>query len=177
MIRQAAITGLAALSIAAAPLAMAGHDYDDGYDYAPVIEVEPIVRYVTVEVPHQECWEEIVYHDEHRSRRTPVATFAGGIIGGIIGNQFGSGRGNHLATVAGVLIGSSVAHASAVQRRYAPHAESVRRCRVTKHVRREERIDGYFVTYEYLGREYTTRTDTHPGRRIAVQVSVTPLES
>lgn len=36
-------------------------------------------------------------------------TFGGAVLGGIIGNQFGSGSGRDLATIVGALIGASIA--------------------------------------------------------------------
>jgi len=50
----------------------------------------------------------------------------------------------------------------------------VERCE-TRYVTQEDKeIDGYYVTYRYAGREYTTRTQEHPGKRIRVRVDVTP---
>lgn len=36
------------------------------------------------------------------------------------------------------------------------------------------RVNAYDVTYEYGGRNYTTRTNYHPGNRIRVRVDVRP---
>ena len=36
------------------------------------------------------------------------------------------------------------------------------------------RVAGYDVTYEYAGRQFTTRTNYHPGDRIRVRVDVRP---
>ena len=36
----------------------------------------------------------------------------------------------------------------------------------------QDDVIGYDVTYRYGGREYTTRTDHHPGDRIRVRVDV-----
>jgi uncharacterized protein YcfJ len=36
------------------------------------------------------------------------------------------------------------------------------------------RVVGYDVTYEYMGRQFVTRTDYHPGDRIRVRVDVRP---
>ena len=38
----------------------------------------------------------------------------------------------------------------------------------------ERAVDRYDVTYEYAGRQYTTRTSYHPGDRIRVRVDVRP---
>lgn len=146
-------------------------------DYARVVDVQPIVRQVAIEVPVRECWDEVVYR-EPRRRGAAGATIAGGIIGGLVGNQFGSGRGRDAATVAGGLLGAAIANDVARSgRRWEDrgYRETVRRCENTTEVRYEERIDGYHVTYVYNGREYSTRTVEHPGQRIALRVSVTPV--
>lgn len=158
------------------------HDrvYDDGYDYAPVTHVEPIVRQVRVETPRRECYDEVrtVQTDPYISDPgVGGRTLLGGIIGGVIGHQFGSGRGRDAATVAGAVIGSSVGYDSA--RRTAGSREEevvVQRCEVRYENQYEERIDGYRVTYEYSGREYTTRMPYDPGERMRVRVAVAPAE-
>ena len=74
------------------------------YDYARVISAEPIVRYVTVTTPVRECYEDIEYYRVERDRpNVGASTLFGAVVGGVIGHQFGSGRGNDAATVAGTL--------------------------------------------------------------------------
>ena len=67
--RIATISSAAVLSIAlAAAPAMAEHEdasygrSDAIYDYARVIRSEPIIRYVTVRTPVQECWNDTEYY-------------------------------------------------------------------------------------------------------------------
>ena len=151
------------------------------YDYARVVSVEPIVRYVTVSTPVQECWEETQnYSVEHRPRRAGGALL-GAIIGGVVGHQFGSGRGNDAATVAGSLIGAAVGSESARQRAYergeygtTTYSKPVRRCATNYQERQEERVDGYNVVYRYNGQKYRTRMPYDPGDRIRVRVDVRP---
>ena len=139
--------------------------------YARVVDVAPIVRHVTVSTPQRECWDETVYREPNRGTG---AVIAGGIIGGAVGHQFGSGRGKDGATLLGALVGSTVAHNVVQRQPYEPVADTVQRCEVHDEVHEEERIEGYNVTYEYDGQRYTTRTREHPGRDIAVRVTVTP---
>lgn len=154
--------------------------YDSGYDYAPVRHVEPIVRRVRVETPRRECWDD-VRHVESRPHISDPAvggrTLLGGLIGGVIGHQFGSGSGRDAATIAGTVIGAGVGYDSAA-RRYSSgvREEVVQRCEVRYEHEYEERIEGYRVTYEVNGREYTTRLPYDPGERIRVQVAVAPAE-
>jgi uncharacterized protein YcfJ len=133
-----------------------------GVVYAQVVDVQPIVRHVTVSVPRRECWDETVYRQPNRGTGAVVA---GGIIGGTVGHQFGSGRGNDAMTLVGALVGSAVAH-NVVQRNAQPaYAETVQRCETRSELHEEERIEGYNVTYEYDGQRYRTRMREHPGSR------------
>src|SRR5690348_4652129 len=85
-----------------------GHGYGHGpdYVYARVVDVDPVVRYVTVDRPERRCWNEAV--------RRPVAspnvaaqTAAGGIIGATIGHILGHGDSGAL-TVAGGAAGAVI---------------------------------------------------------------------
>jgi len=146
------------------------------YDYAPVTHVEPIVRQVRIETPRRECYDDTRYV-ESPSPNVGAQTVLGGIIGGVIGHQIGHGHGNDFATIAGATVGAAVGYNNA-SRRYGSQTreETVERCDVRYEHTTEERIDGYRVTYEYNGREYTTRLPYDPGERIKVRVAVAPAE-
>jgi uncharacterized protein YcfJ len=147
------------------------------YDYAPVTHVEPIVRQVRIETPRRECYDD-VRTVESPAPQVAGQTLLGGIIGGVIGHQFGhSNHSRDFATVAGAAIGAGVGYTNAT-RNYGPQTreEVVQRCDVRYDHEYEERIDGYRVTYEYNGREYTTRMPYDPGERIKVRVAVAPAE-
>jgi uncharacterized protein YcfJ len=149
------------------------------YDYAPVTRVRPIVRQVSVERPSRECYDDVRYVESRPHISDPDVggrTLIGGIIGGVIGHQFGSGRGRDAATVAGAAIGAGVGYDAAARRSSSVHEEIVQRCEVRYEKRYEERIDGYRVTYEYNGREYTTQLPYDPGERIRVRVAVAVAE-
>lgn len=150
------------------------------YDDARVVAVEPIVRQVRVESPRRECWDEVrtEYPERTAHSGTAAPMIIGGIIGGAIGSQVGQGRGRDIATVAGTLIGASIGHDSATRssRSAVPEERVVERCQTRYESSYRERVDGYRVTYEYQGREYTTRLPYDPGDRIRVQVAVSPAE-
>jgi uncharacterized protein YcfJ len=134
------------------------------------------VRQVRVETPRRECWDDVRHVESRPHISDPGVggrTLLGGIIGGVIGHQFGSGRGRDAATIAGTAIGASVGYDSA-RRVGGGHEEVVQRCAVRYENQYEERIDGYRVTYEYNGREYTTRMPYDPGRQMRVRVAVAP---
>lgn len=155
-------------------------DGGDGYDYAQVIRSEPIVRQVRVETPRRECWDDVQTYESRPHISEPAVggrTLLGGIIGGVIGHQFGRGRGRDAATVVGAAIGAGVGYDSARRAGYGRREERVvQRCDVNYEDQYEERIDGYRVTYEYNGREYTTRLPYDPGDKIRVRVAVAPAE-
>lgn len=151
------------------------------YVYAPVLDVQPLLRYVNVSRPREECWLEThvvpSYPNGRHSSAGPM--IAGGLLGGIIGHQFGSGRGNDAMTVIGTLVGSAIASDAASRRQgYAGAATreiTTERCELVEEVHQEQRIDGYLVTYEYLGRQYTMETPQPPrGDRVRLRVTVHP---
>jgi uncharacterized protein YcfJ len=149
------------------------------YDYAPVTHVQPIVRQVSVETPNRECYDDVRYVESRPHISDPAVgtrTLVGALIGGVVGHQFGSGRGRDAATVAGAAVGAGVGYDAAARRSASVREEIVQRCEVRYEKRYEERIDGYRVTYEYNGREYTTRLPYDPGERIRVRVAVAVAE-
>lgn len=170
---RAMILGCAGL--VAAGCATAGHQSGGVvYDWAEVIEAEPLVDRVRVPVSREVCWDEEVHHRE-RGRGSTAGTIVGGLIGGLAGHQIGSGSGNTAATVVGTLAGAAVGNraSSGPPRHYSSIEE---RCRVERDYRTEERLEGYRVTYLYNGQTYTTHTRHDPGSRIRVRVAVSPAE-
>jgi uncharacterized protein YcfJ len=177
------------------------------YDYARVVNVEPLRRRIRVSEPVRECWDEPVYRsngyrsngyrsdyrsDGPLSSPHVGSTLLGGLIGGVVGNQIGTGRGRDAARVAGALIGgaigNNISHERQRDREYYgddrgyygndrgySNERLVERCEVHYRDSWDERIDGYRVTYEYGGRDYTTRMPYDPGERVRIRVDVTPL--
>lgn len=149
-------------------------------EYANVEQVKMLTRVVSVPVSREECWEEpVTYYPQspYAGVHSYTPTIVGGIIGAVVGNQFGSGSGQDWATVAGTTLGASVGRDYSIRREYAParsYTVTEQRCRVVNDYQQEELADGYLVTYTYNGRRYETRTPVHPGDRIRVRVDVTP---
>ncbi len=194
----AAVLGaIASVAVAGPALAGAGHDYGRGngrgnayayghrgagateYVYARVVDVDPMVRYVTVNRPHEECWDEVV-RGPGRSFGPAGQTAAGGVIGAAIGRQFGGGSGKDALTLLGAAAGAAIAHERAIrngagENRYESRDRTVQRCEVVNERVTEERIDGYLVTYAYQGRTYTMQTATPPGDRVRLAVDVRPV--
>jgi uncharacterized protein YcfJ len=100
----------------------------------------------------------------------------GAIVGGVIGHQFGGGRGKSVATALGSVIGAGIGSRSANRAPYrtTQYSRPVTRCETTYRSREEERIDGYNVVYAFNGRKYATRTPYDPGSRLRIRVDVRP---
>ncbi len=185
-----------ALGLAAAGPALAWHDdyYGDGararYDYARVVDVDPIVERSHRPVSRDVCESVPVERYEPRyttyHRDTTGATVLGALIGGALGNQVGKGDGRKAATLAGALIGGSIGHDSARRNGYGYYESDggyysrgyEERCRTETRWRGEREVVGYNVTYRYAGRTYHTQLDHDPGERLRVRVDseVTPAE-
>ncbi len=175
---------ISTLLLGTAGNALADHDYRTAnndraiYDRAKVISSQPMVNYVTVRTPVRECWEEMQYYTVDRRADGGGGALVGAIIGGVLGHQVGSGRGNDAATVAGTLIGAAIG-SDASRRNHTGYREEriarpVQRCETRYQSRREERIDGYRVTYRYHGQKYVTEMPYEPGKTIRVRVDVRP---
>ena len=157
------------------------YDDRDGYDYARVVDVEPLTRQVRVTTPQRECWDETRYDDRGYEARpsNPGGALVGAIIGGVIGHQIGDGRGRRAATAAGAVIGAAVGGQAGRRNggyEPPPREYTVQRCETRYHEDVQERIDGYRVTYVYHGRRGVTELPYKPGDRIRVRVDVTPAE-
>jgi uncharacterized protein YcfJ len=184
MIKLILATVVLSLALTATSAEASGYAYKDRrssqavYDHARVLSAEPIIRYVTVTTPVKECWEETEYYAiNDRPRGVGVKTIFGAVIGGVIGHQIGGGRGNDIATVAGTLIGASVAKDAAFRNAgYSTreYSRPVTRCKTSYQSHEEERIDGYRVIYSYHGQKYATNTPEDPGKRLRIRVDVRP---
>lgn len=150
------------------------------YAYADVTDVEPIVRIVEVSRPETTCWQAPPSRQARYRRgggyRSYTPLVIGGILGGVVGHQFGGGRGKDVMTVAGSLLGASIGRDAAHRDRAGSGRayQSGRYCEVTAVVHQEERLDGYHVTYRFEGQQFVTRTAYDPGNQIRVRVQVDP---
>jgi uncharacterized protein YcfJ len=153
------------------------------YDFARVIEVNPVYDEVPVAQPRTVCWNEPVTYVEGPRRvrhGSDTPEIVGGIIGGLIGNQFGHGDGRAAATIAGVALGSSVARDNhRRQGYYGPRYERTvneRRCETRDDYRHERQLVGYDVSYDYHGTVGHTFSERQPGTEIRVRIAVEPAD-
>jgi uncharacterized protein YcfJ len=112
-----------------------------------------------------------------------VATVLGGVVGAVIGSQVGGGSARYATSAIGSMVGGIAGqkvYENSVRDRY-PRAGTVTVCDPVPDDRYYDSYgtggvgaNAYDVTYEYAGREYTARTNYHPGDRIRVLVDVRP---
>lgn len=147
-------------------------------DWARVTNVRP--AYQRVNVPQQQCTNEVVYdqQDSYRSdNRSLGGVVIGGLAGGLLGNQVGGGSGKTAATAAGAVVGAIVGDRISNNGyrggQQVARGREVQRCYTVDQW--EDRLSGYDVTYEYNGRRYTQLMQQHPGNRVRVNVSVSPV--
>ncbi len=164
------------------------------YAYADVVDVEPIVKHRVVSRQREVCEDRDRYarryHDQHHEFDEPrypdhgpslARTVFGGLIGGLIGHQFGGGHGKQALTILGALAGSSIAKDSARRnhnyRSYRYAQDRYRRGVECWTVNDEDIVkshDGYRVTYTYQGRRFVKHMNTYPDDQIRVRVRVSP---
>lgn len=105
--------------------------FDRGPQYAQVISAKPIKE--TVKTPRQECRNVTVTHRRPVQDENHIAgSVLGAVAGGVIGHQFGGGRGKDVATVVGALGGGYAGNQIQDQCKKViltlPRSNAVRRC-------------------------------------------------
>lgn len=172
LFRRAALATPLALLLGALP-AHAAHDQDrdGGWEEAPVVSAVPIYDEIQVRRPRQECVDRpVTERTVYRGHSDPGAVLLGGLIGGVIGHQFGGGHGRDVATAAGALIGASHgADRSYQDGRVVERTTTETTCRQVHYTRDERVLQGYDVTYRFHGRAYHTHTRQNPGSHIRVR--------
>jgi len=151
----------AALGVAA----VAGLDvFNRGPQYAQVVSATPIKE--TVKTPRKECRNVTVTHrrpvqDENRL----TGSVLGAVAGGVIGHQFGGGRGKDVATVVGALGGGYAGNQvqGAMQERDT-YTSTQRRCKTVYD--KSEKMLGYDVTYKIGDQHGKIRMENDPGTQI-----------
>ena len=164
---------LAAL-LATTAVAAQAHTY---FDNARVSNVEP--RYENVRVPRQECsnrWVSEPREPRRNDGREYGGAILGGVAGAVLGHQVGGGHGRDAATAIGAVLGAFTGDRLANRGRWDEPEQATREvtsCRDVEDV--QSRINGYQVTYEYRGQQFTTLMNENPGPFLKVRVSVEPV--
>ena len=144
-------------------------------DSATVVSVDKVYKQVRVEEPYQECYiKETVQNNGDGSATNEII---GGVIGGAIGNQFGDGSGKDIMTLAGILMGASIANdaeKAAANGKQTIVSQEV--CEKKVRQRIEKRLSHYNVTVDYNGTEVSFSSKRRPyDDVIKVEVTVDGL--
>lgn len=107
-----------------------------------------------------------------------VATVIGGIAGAVLGSKVGGGSGQVAASAIGTMVGGMAGRQVYDNAHRPQRTATVQVCDPVPangyYGNANNVATGYDVTYEYAGRQYTTRTSYNPGDRIRVRVDVRP---
>lgn len=133
------------------------------------------------------------YYDQYGNRRntgslggSTMATVIGGVVGAVIGSQVGGGSARYATSAIGTMVGGVAGrqiYEQTQRNRNRTGTGTVRVCEPVPsngryasngYASNDRSVNAYNVTYEYAGRQYTTRTNYHPGDRIRVRVDVRP---
>jgi uncharacterized protein YcfJ len=129
-------------------------------DVGQVLRTEPVMERVPVQ--NQLC-DQAAPAPQQRGVGGAVL---GGLAGAVVGSRFGKGHGRDALTVVGA-VGGAIAGDQIQNGNGAPQPA----CRqVTTY---QDRINGYRVTFQYAGREYTQVLPRDPGPTVPVSVAVT----
>jgi len=146
-------------------------------DSAAVLSVDKVYKQVRVEEPYKECYiKETIQNSGDGSATNEII---GGVIGGAIGNQFGDGSGKDVMTLAGILMGASIANdaeKAAGNGKQTIISQEVCENKVRQKI--EKRLSHYKVTVDYNGREVSFSTKRRPfDDVIKIEVTVDGLEN
>ena len=163
------------------PLASASPDKHRKYSdhdrhhtrYAKVIFVRPVYRTVQVQQPILDCQHQNIRHSRVTivHQHSPGRIIMGGVLGGIVGHELGNAHNRDVTTLAGIVIGSAIAHNTSPisydTEHYRNDPQSY--CRERVSIVEQQKLIGYKVKYKYRGDVFTTHTQYHPGKRIEIQ--------
>lgn len=138
--------------------------FDRSPKYAQVISATPIKE--SVKTPRRECRNVAVTHrravqDENRI----TGSVLGAVAGGVIGHQFGGGRGKDIATIAGALGGGYAGNQiQGSMQDGDTYTTTQQRCKTVYD--KSEKMLGYNVTYQIGDRKGKVRMEKEPGTQI-----------
>lgn len=138
--------------------------FDRGPQYAQVVSSTPITE--TVKNPRKECRNVTVTHRRPVQDENRIAgSVLGAVAGGVIGHQFGGGRGKDVATVVGALGGGYAGNqAQGAMQNNDTYTTTEQRCKMVYD--KSEKTLGYDVTYKIGDQQGKIRMDKNPGSQI-----------
>lgn len=139
--------------------------------HGTVISVTPNYVYTRVDVPYQSCIEQDVpVYGTVRTAPSTGDVLAGAIIGGAIGNQFGSGSGQDAMTVLGAIVGANSVNSSTRQEVIGYRTEVT--CTTQYQTENQQYIEDYTVVVRWGNNTSTIYTEKHyaVGDRVRLQI-------
>ena len=144
-------------------------------DYATVTSVEKVYKQYRTEEPYQECY--IKETLQNQGDGSATNEIVGAILGGAIGNQFGEGDGKELMTLAGIVLGASLAHDEELANSTNQVVVSQEVCETKVKTSYVKRLSHYLVNIDYEGRDLAFTSKKRPYEDvIKVKVTVDSLD-
>ena len=147
------------------------YDADASFtDYAVVTSVEKVYKQYRTEEPYQECYiKETLQNTGDGSATNEIW---GAILGGAIGNQFGEGDGKEIMTLAGILLGASLANDAEKANSSLQVVVSQEVCETKVKTSLVKRLSHYLVHINYKGHNLVFPSKKRPNEDI-IKVKVT----
>ena len=144
-------------------------------DYATVTSIEKVYKQYMTEEPYQECYiKETLQNTGDGSATNEIM---GAILGGAIGNQFGEGEGKEVMTLAGIVLGASMAHDAEKANSTGQVVVSQEVCETKVKKSIERRLSHYLINISYEGRDLSFTSKRRPyDDVIKIKVTVSSLD-
>mgnify|MGYP001094076084 CR=1 FL=1 len=138
--------------------------FDRGPQYAQVLSATPIKE--SIKQPRQECRNVTLTHRRAVQDESRIAgSVLGAVAGGVLGHQFGGGRGRDVATVVGALGGGYAGNQiQGSMQENDTYTTTQQRCKTVYD--KSEKMLGYDVTYKIGDQQGKIRMDHQPGAQI-----------
>ena len=144
-------------------------------DYATVTSIEKVYKQYMTEEPYRECYiKETLQNTGDGSATNEIM---GAILGGAIGNQFGEGEGKEVMTLAGIVLGASMANDAEKANSTGQVVVSQEVCETKVKKSIERRLSHYLINISYEGRDLSFTSKKRPyDDVIKIKVTVSSLD-
>jgi len=144
-------------------------------DYATVTSIEKVYKQYMTEEPYQECYiKETLQNTGDGSATNEIW---GAILGGAIGNQFGEGEGKEVMTLAGIILGASLANDAEKANSSGQVVVSQEVCETKIKTSLVKRLSHYLVQINYKGHDLVLTSKKRPyGDVTKVKVTIVGLD-
>ena len=144
-------------------------------DYATVTSIEKVYKQYMTEEPYQECYiKETLQNTGDGSATNEIW---GAILGGAIGNQFGEGEGKDVMTLAGIVLGASMANDAEKANSTGQVVVSQEVCETKVRKNIERRFSHYLINISYEGHNLSFTSKRRPYDDVVkVKVTVSLLD-